>query len=48
MQHADILQKMYNTMVGIKLDVKENNNKITMLENTINENLIATQIQLKI
>ncbi|KAL5233023.1 hypothetical protein ACI65C_001097 [Semiaphis heraclei] len=35
--HADILKKIYNTVIGIKLDVKENNYKITRLENTIND-----------
>lgn len=28
---------MYNTVVGIKLDIKENNYKLTRLENTIND-----------
>jgi len=35
--HANILKKNYNTVIGIKLDVKENNYKITRLENTIND-----------
>ncbi|KAL4142914.1 hypothetical protein QTP88_005304 [Uroleucon formosanum] len=40
--HADILQKMYSEVVGIKLDVKENNYIVTRLEYTINEVLIES------